>query len=128
MRELIGRTIRAVYPDINCIIFSTDDGGYAYRTEGDCCSHSWFSGIQGMEALIGGKVSLVSDCLLDERDNEDGYECLKIYGINITTDKGRAVVEFRNSSNGYYGGWCEFAGKCVVDQTLIPATDDWDAR
>lgn len=29
---------------------------------------------------------------------------VKYYGLKITTEKGRAVVDFRNNSNGYYGG------------------------
>ena len=51
MKELIGKTIHAVYPDTDCIIFSTNDGGYSYTTEGDCCSQSWFSAIDGTDAL-----------------------------------------------------------------------------
>jgi len=26
------------------------------------------------------------------------------YGLRITTTKGRAVLDYRNTSNGYYGG------------------------
>ena len=26
------------------------------------------------------------------------------YGVKITTDKGHIVIDYRNASNGYYGG------------------------
>lgn len=124
MKELIGKTIHAVYPDTDCIIFSTNDGGYAYISEGDCCSHSWFSAIQGMEALIGATVNEVEEVNINSEWSDPG-EFIQIYGIKITTNKGRAMVEFRNSSNGYYGGWCQFAGEREIDQRTLPATDDW---
>lgn len=31
-------------------------------------------------------------------------DCIRYYGLRIVTDKGRAVIDFRNNSNGYYGG------------------------
>ena len=31
-------------------------------------------------------------------------EDIKYYGFEIVTNKGSAKLEFRNSSNGYYGG------------------------
>ena len=36
---------------------------------------------------------------------EDDYECIKVYGIKITTNMGVTNIEFRNSSNGHYGGY-----------------------
>lgn len=36
--------------------------------------------------------------------HRDHVEEVKYYGLKITTDKGRAVIDFRNDSNGYYGG------------------------
>ena len=35
--------------------------------------------------------------------------CVAYYGLKITTDNGRAVIDYRNSSNGYYGGSLELA-------------------
>lgn len=37
--------------------------------------------------------------------NEDA--CIAYYGMKITTEKGRCVIDYRNSSNGYYGGSLE---------------------
>ncbi len=33
----------------------------------------------------------------------DGGET-KYYGCKITTDKGHIIIDYRNESNGYYGG------------------------
>ena len=36
--------------------------------------------------------------------NDEEFYCLEVYGLKITTDKGDLVIDYRNSSNGYYGG------------------------
>lgn len=33
--------------------------------------------------------------------SEEAY--IRVYGIELKTDTGRVCIEFRNSSNGYYG-------------------------
>jgi hypothetical protein len=49
-----------------------------------------------------------------------------VYGYKLRTDKGHATIAFRNSSNGYYGGWLErHAGEMPAD--LTPIVDDWSA-
>lgn len=35
---------------------------------------------------------------------EPAVDSVRYYGLKITTDKGRAVIDYRNDSNGYYGG------------------------
>lgn len=35
-------------------------------------------------------------------------ECIKYYGFKITTSKGHIIIDYRNSSNGYYGGSLEW--------------------
>jgi hypothetical protein len=42
--------------------------------------------------------------LADPDYREYGGQELKYYGVKITTEAGRAMIEFRNESNGYYGG------------------------
>ena len=32
------------------------------------------------------------------------YDVLQFYGFKITTTRGVCVIDFRNESNGYYGG------------------------
>jgi len=37
-------------------------------------------------------------------ENHEEDECLQVYGLKICTDKGEIVIDYRNSSNGDYGG------------------------
>ncbi len=72
--------------------------------------------------------------------DEKEYDCLQFYGYKITTDKGDATIEFRNSSNGYYGGSIGIAGDHTYGNrqdgfmgaaqnvtNWKPITDDWSA-
>jgi hypothetical protein len=36
--------------------------------------------------------------------DDSEYEIIAFYGLKITTDKGDIIIDYRNSSNGYYGG------------------------
>ena len=121
MKELIGKTIISVNLDENGtkITFVTDKGKIVYETFGDCCSYSWFSDIEGLGSLIGEKVLSVenreewTDDEQKEAESKGSYDCLRLYGILIKTEKGTCDIEFRNDSNGYYGGSCEL----VEDET-----------
>lgn len=126
MHELVGKTIKAVYANSDEIYFETNDGVWRYTTEGDCCSTSWFEGITGTEALFGGIVVSTEEETIDSFD--EGYDYIQVYGIKIVTNKGRAVVEFRNSSNGYYGGWVNNGFRLdSVPNGVSPIQDDWSA-
>lgn len=109
MKKLKGCKIEKILisPDQDYLVFETDKGRQAYYADGDCCSRSWFSGITGVDALLGHTVGEIEAVPMSEVDSDPQYDCLKIYGIKLTTDAGRADVEFRNSSNGYYGGSCD---------------------
>lgn len=102
-----------------------------YRAEGDCCSESWVADILGVEALRGGTVASVEDSPLEEDyDLEDGRcrrECDKVYGYRLVTDKGRADIIFRNSSNGYYGGWLNSIDYRPAGHDLFEIVDDWSS-
>jgi hypothetical protein len=79
-------------------------------TEGDYCSESWFADLVGVHNVIGREVISVETIPLPEWVNvEDGrtrQEYDEAYGLRISTDGGTCDVIYRNSSNGYYGGWC----------------------
>ena len=109
---LFAKTIERVWlkDDEESLGFSCSDGSWVqWDVAGDCCSRSWFADIVGSESLWGGTVREVQTVMMDEvgYNVSDGREreCDKAYGYKIITDKGWCDVVFRNSSNGYYGGW-----------------------
>ncbi len=106
IKDLIGKTINKLYISENKEVLRAEmkAGNVIHITAvGDCCSHSWFEHLSGVEAILGEQINEVL-----EREMPDetvlGYEHIQYYGYTFVTDKGRFDIEFRNSSNGYYGG------------------------
>ena len=108
LKKLVGKTITEVWldpSDQHYLKFVTDDGDYVYYAEGDCCSECWFYQISGFDALLGHTVLECEDVEMGEiSDGKTRQEFDELYGVKIKTTGGRALLEFRNSSNGYYGG------------------------
>jgi hypothetical protein len=82
---------------------------------GDCCSQSWIESIDAPTALYG-KVLKVEEINMPELGDVGtpkvpDVDCVAYYGLKITTETGIAVLDYRNDSNGYYGGSLE-----VVDE------------
>lgn len=136
MKELIGKTIRNIYvgQGESILAVQTDQGIVAYDTEGDCCSETWFADIIGVSALIGGVVMEVEEAVPEtykpEEDGRTRQEEDEAYGWKITTDKGYADIIYRNSSNGYYGGWSylmENPPSAEALNSFTKITDDWHA-
>lgn len=105
---LIGKVVTAVHlaDDNMAIKFDVADGEpIIARTDGDCCSHTWIENVENVEALIGAAVLSVRNIDMPEappRDND--YDVIAYYGCGIATAKGECILDYRNSSNGYYGG------------------------
>lgn len=96
---------------------------YRFDTTADCCSSTWWDGIDDENNLIGGIVINAEDIPMPERPcrncgsrhshtgavpfrkyESNPHDVVAYYGVKITTDRGIAVIDFRNDSNGYYGG------------------------
>lgn len=105
---LIGKIVTAVYlaADKGAIRFDTADGQQIIaRADGDCCSHTWIENVQGIEQIIGSPIVSVEDIGMPDLGSEpDAYDVIAYYGCKITSGNGFAVIDYRNSSNGYYGG------------------------
>lgn len=81
----------------------------------DCCSESWIEYaespelraaiITGFERLDKGDRFYLGD---QEVESDDFDSCRRSYQLLIHTTAGTVSVEFRNDSNGYYGGSLEF--------------------
>ncbi len=104
-----------------------DGTGRAFTVSGDCCSSSWIEHLEMPPDVVGATLLAVEDGgSVDATDNDtlnpvrppawDGdnnnreHECLQVYSTTFKTTRGDIVLEFRNSSNGYYGGSLDDAG------------------
>lgn len=108
LNQLVGKTIEEVRLDAEktTIEFVTDFGSEFYYTEGDCCSSSWIEHISGLSELLGKKVLNTVDLEMESFE-EPCYDGISCYGYQLNTETGRCIIEMRNHSNGYYGGWME---------------------
>lgn len=48
----------------------------------------------------------------------DDFETIQFYGIEIATPAGICQIMYRNASNGYYGGNCEFVSEFDNSENL----------
>ena len=82
-----------------------EDGSEHFYVEGDCCSHSWIEHFSVPNDLEGATILEVTELHLGAEDNVDGHEYLQSYETCFRTNRGDITLEYRNSSNGYYGGY-----------------------
>lgn len=103
---LVGKTLTGVKiaSDKGALLFETTDGKAVVRADGDCCSHTWIEHIELPALGFPAKVLAVDDLPMPDLGSPDKYDVIAYYGCKITTDRGEMVIDFRNSSNGYYGG------------------------
>ncbi len=111
---LVGKTIQGVQltADKRALRFKLDDGTEVVaRCDGDCCSSTWVEHISlpalGFPAL----VTEAEDVPMPDLGTPPEFECLAYYGFQVTTDKGHMVIDYRNESNGYYGGSLSWPGE-----------------
>ena len=106
MNPLIGRTITRVMitSDKKALRFHVDGAEpVVVKVDGDCCSDTWIESLDAPENLFGTVLS-IKDIEMPDLGTPEEYECIAYYGCRIVTDKGVCVIDYRNSSNGYYGG------------------------
>jgi len=107
---LIGAVLQSVemIDDKGAVRFILDNGKtLTYDTYGDCCSHTWIEHITIPNDIFGAYVTSFTEPQLPPHaplDEPDAYEYVAVYHTAFQTTKGEIIVEYRNSSNGYYGG------------------------
>lgn len=116
---LIGKTLTGmkIAVDRQALLFQTADGDLIVNVDADCCSYTWVESVElpalGFPAL----VTAVEDLSLpDDTDKaastfHENPEVLAFYGCKISTDRGEIVIDYRNDSNGYYGGSLTWPGE-----------------
>lgn len=73
--------------------------------EGDCCSTSWIEHLELPNSVVGLRIVAV-EALPTESDDSGQYDLLQIYQTIFRLSNGDSIkLEYRNSSNGYYGGY-----------------------
>lgn len=108
---LIGKTLVGidVAKDRMSLRFNVSEGDPVIALcDADCCSLTWVEGVElpalGFPAL----VTAVDDLELPQDDKPTKYQestdVVAYYGLKISTDRGEIVIDYRNDSNGYYGG------------------------
>jgi len=104
--DLEGKTINKILiaEDKQAILFKCSDGDVKALADADCCSYTWIENIDTPALGFPATVQSVRDLEMgDDIESEDG-DVVTLYGIEIVTDKGAITIDFRNESNGYYGG------------------------
>lgn len=116
---LVGRRVDRLYVREDAITFECDNGLNTYELEADCCSHTWMADVFDFDQVAGKVIERVEDDLPEGYDVEDGrckQEFDSAYGIVlIAGDGSRTRLVYRNSSNGYYGGWISKVETGTVD-------------
>ena len=78
------------------------------EVDADCCSYTWVESLDNPTALHGKIVAAEEIGMPDLGDVPTAHktcvECVKYYGLKIVTERGHCVIDYRNDSNGYYGG------------------------
>lgn len=106
---LVGKVLEGVKlsEDKMAICFITNEGEIIGRCDADCCSHTW---IESLDSTLRRLPALISSCddieLNAGKDDESGT--IAFYGMRLITDQGELTIDYRNESNGYYGGWMTF--------------------
>lgn len=110
--DMIGKKLAtvALSGDGGKITFVYEGGGErSFGVDGDCCSRSWIEHLELPTDVVGATLLSVEDSAPivsdhPKHDEENGGDCIAVYNTCFRTDRGDIVLEYRNSSNGYYGG------------------------
>lgn len=127
------KKVSAIYvrPGEDALAFVTPDGTFAFETEGDCCSETWFADINNPQALLSGGFGYIYKIedfeLPDPEDGRSRQESDQVMGVRLTTHAGVCEILYRNSSNGHYGG---SISRVFVPESIegwVAVTEDWRA-
>jgi len=126
---LIGKTLTGIKiaDDKEAILFQTADGDVIAHCDADCCSHTWIEHIDLPARGFPAMVQVVEDLEMPDLGDMDGCDVVAYYGCRIVTSNGDIVIDYRNDSNGYYGGSLSWPGEHfyggVSDQNV--STQNW---
>ncbi len=70
----------------------------------DCCSYTWIESVMNGESAIGSEILEADNIEMPDLGDMPERDVVSYYGFKIKTVKGECIIDFRNDSNGYYGG------------------------
>jgi hypothetical protein len=110
---MTGKTILAmkIAVDRKAILFVTDAGELIARADGDCCSDTWVENVELPAMGFPAKILAIENLDMPDLGQSSEYDVIAYYGCKVVTDKGDIVIDYRNNSNGYYGGNLSWPGE-----------------
>jgi hypothetical protein len=104
---LIGKTVTGfdLAIDRKAIRFNVADGEPLVAVcDAECCSETWVEHVSLPARGFPATVTEVADIDMPDLGDMPDREAIAYYGFKVTTDKGELLIDYRNDSNGYYGG------------------------
>lgn len=103
---LLGRTLNKIRlaEDKTALLFVTKEGDIKAKCDADCCSFTWVQHIEMPAHGLPAKVTSVEELEMPDLGDMPDRDVVAYYGLKIVTDKGEIIIDYRNDSNGYYGG------------------------
>lgn len=140
LRERLGHKIKSVTlsDDKETVTMAFHDAvPLVLGVEGDCCSTSWVEHLEAPADLDGAELLDVEEMEMEAGDprahaagegmcplcgrkaappwydgGEPGcHDHVSVYQTSFKTSRGDVVLEYRNDSNGYYGGYLVIGGQ-----------------
>ena len=110
---LIGKTLTGIKiaDDKMALLFQTSTGDIAVECDADCCSHTWVEHVELPAMGFPAVVTAVEDIDMPDLGDMPDCDVVAYYGCKISTNKGEILIDYRNDSNGYYGGSLSWPGE-----------------
>lgn len=117
---LIGKTLTGLKlaEDRGALLFITTEEEVLVEVDADCCSYTWIEHIELPALGFPCEVLEVEDLDMPEGAVSEFHtdaDYLHFYGCKITTSRGEILIDYRNDSNGYYGGSLSWPGDYHYD-------------
>jgi hypothetical protein len=109
--------------DADVVDFVCEGASKRLGVYGECCSQSWIEHLTLPNDVRGATIQSVDEAEMPPHDNHKclrarwdatdeqkaiagmcDHDSLAVYHTRFRTDRGDIVLEYRNDSNGYYGG------------------------
>lgn len=99
-----------VSADKGSITFITTEESVTATCYAEHCSETWIEHVELPALGFPAKVLDVIELNFPSKW-ESEYDYIQYYGLKIVTDRGEIIIDYRNNSNGCYGGDLDFPDK-----------------